>query len=509
MPECLLLALTAGILQAANIRGTVVEHQSGKVLARALVVVTPVQGTPGPTISVRTNSYGAFETPTIPAGAYLVSVSRRSFAPALYGQKRWKAPGIPVVLEEAQSTSLNIRMPRFGSVTGVILDENDVGLPEHDVVIYRNTRPPQLVTRVKTDDRGMYRIAGLEPGRYLVRTVGKEYEEGGYLPTFYKEVAAVDQAYQVEVEIDRETSNVNVRPHPGQLFIVAGQALAPLSPPQPALLTLISDTGSETLSSDQDGNFKFAPTAPGRYELYATAPGDRRGPLGAYMPLELERDRTDIRIGLRTYPPVQFSFQDTQGQPIDPSTVQVLARRKDLSGEGKTETLRLSRGATQLAPGRWDMAVAPTPKYYAETFRGPGVDGRPDGVDRSRADGWNEVLLPSTQVGTNLVTFRLSTPGQLHGTVAIAGHDAVPGAPVYLEAYDVDARKRLIDVREARTDIHGQYQFYGVAPGNYRILSTFEFQAPDSATMESAGPRTVKIEESHDTSLDLDLYVIR
>ena len=73
----------------------------------------------------------------------------------------------------------------------------------------------------------------------------------------------------------------------------------------------------------------------------------------------------------------------------------------------------------------------------------------------------------------------------------------------------MDARKRLIDVREARTDIHGQYQFYGVAPGNYRILSTFEFQAPDSATMESAGPRTVKIEEGRDTPLDLDLYAVR
>jgi hypothetical protein len=505
MRQLLLPALTAGMLQAAIIRGTVVEHQSGKVLARALVVVTPVQGTPGPTISVRTNSYGAFETPTIPAGAYLVSVSRRSFAPALYGQKRWKAPGIPVVLEEAQSASLNIRMPRLGSVTGIILDENDVGLPEHDVVIYRNTRPPQLVTRVKTDDRGIYRIAGLEPGHYLVRTVGKEYEEGGYLPTFYKEVAAVDQAYQVEVEIDRETSNVNVRPHPGQLFTVAGQAMVPLTPPQPALLTLISDTGSEAFSSDENGNFKFSPTAPGRYELYATAPGDRRGALGAYMPLELERDRTDIRIGLRTNPLVQFLFQDIQGQPIDPGTVQVWARRKDLSGDGKAETLKLSRGAAQLAPGRWDMAIAPTPKYYAETFTGPGAEG----MERGRADGWNEVLF-STQGASNLVTFRLSTsPGALHGTVTIAGHEAVPGAPVYLEAYDVDARKRLIDVREARTDIHGQYQFYGLAPGNYRILSTFEFQAPDSATMESAGPRTVKIEEGRDTPLDLDLYVIR
>jgi hypothetical protein len=108
------------------------------------------------------------------------------------------------------------------------------------------------------------------------------------------------------------------------------------------------------------------------------------------------------------------------------------------------------------------------------------------------------------------VLFRLSSsPGTLHGTVTASGHEPVPGAPVYLELYDVDARKRLIDVREARADIRGQYQFVGLAPGHYRIVSTFEFLAPDSATMELASPRTVQIEEGRDTPLDLDLYVIR
>jgi hypothetical protein len=503
MRQLVLLALAAGVLQAATIRGTVVEHQTGKVLARALVVVTPVQGSAGPTISIRTNVYGAFETPALPAGAYLVSVSRLSFAPAQYGQKRWKAPGVPVLLEETQSTFLNIRLPRFGSVTGAILDENEVGLPEHDVVIYRNTRPPQLVTRVKTDDRGMYRIAGLEPGRYLVRTVGRQYEEGGYLPTFHKEVTVLDQAYQVEVDIDRETSDINVRPRPGQLFTLAGQAI--VNPPQPVQLNLVSDTGSEALTTDGGGNFKFNPTAPGRYELYAQAQGDRRGPVGAFLPLEVDRDRSDVRIALRYYPEVTFSFRDTKGQPIDPSAVQVMARRKDLSGDGKAETLRLSKDLVTLLPGRWDVALAPNPRYYAESFHGPGLNPG----DRARADGWNEIVVLGSPP-PNAVLFRLSSsPGGLHGTVTASGHEPVPGAPVYLELYDVDARKRLIDVRQTRADIQGHYQFLGLAPGNYRIVSTFEFLASDSAAMELASPRTVAIEEGRDTPLDLDLYMIR
>src|SRR5205823_6353509 len=138
-----------------------------------------------------------------------------------------------------------------------------------------------------------------------------------------------------------------------------------------------------------DGNFKFNPTAPGRYELYAQAPGDRFGPLAAYAPLEVDRDRTDVRIALRPYPAVQFSIADTKGQPIDFRTVQVVARRKDLAGDGKPENLMLVNGRAAMLPGRWDMALAPTPKYYVEGFIAPGAES----VERGRADGWNEVLL--------------------------------------------------------------------------------------------------------------------
>lgn len=368
MRKLLLLALAGGALHAAIVRGTVVEHQTGKALARALVLISPVQGSAGPTLSVRTNTYGAFEFPPVPAGAYLVSASRRSFAPVQYGQKHWKAAGLPIVLEEAASTFLNIRMPRFGSIAGTILDENDVGLPEHEVVVYRNARPPQLVLRVKTDDRGMYRAFGLEPGKYLVRTVGKQYEEGGYLPTFHKEVATVEQALAVEVEIDRQTDDVNVRPFPGRLFTVAGQANVPTLPPASATLTLVSDMGSETVSSDSAGNFQFNPVAPGQYELYAQAPGGRSGTLAAYVPLQLDRDRRDIRIPLGQVPSVQFVFEEGKGQAIDSRSLQVMARRKDLSGDGRPETLRLTRDRVPLLPGRWDVMLAPTPACYVAGF---------------------------------------------------------------------------------------------------------------------------------------------
>src|SRR6185369_12664587 len=91
MPKWLLLALLGGGLQAAVIRGTVVENQTGRPLARVVVTAHPVPGTLGQTVSARSNPYGAFELPPVGPGAYLVTASKRAFAPFQYGQKQWRA----------------------------------------------------------------------------------------------------------------------------------------------------------------------------------------------------------------------------------------------------------------------------------------------------------------------------------------------------------------------------------------------------------------------------------
>ena len=50
------------------------------------------------------------------------------------------------------------------------------------------------------------------------------------------------------------------------------------------------------------------------------------------------------------------------------------------------------------------------------------------------------------------------------------------------------------------------YRFDGLAPGIYRVLATFEYQAPDAAAMEQAGAGQIRVETRSDLQLDLDLY---
>jgi hypothetical protein len=97
----------------------------------------------------------------------------------------------------------------------------------------------------------------------------------------------------------------------------------------------------------------------------------------------------------------------------------------------------------------------------------------------------------------------------VHGVARNAMHEPVPGVPVFLEAYDTETRRRVADVRAIRSDTRGQFEFYGLAPGHYRLLSTFEFQMPDQIQMDAANPRLIRIDEAQNFEADLDLYVIR
>ncbi|MBS1859419.1 MAG: carboxypeptidase regulatory-like domain-containing protein [Acidobacteria bacterium] len=499
MRSLLFLLCAALPLPGAILRGYAVEHATGKVLARTRIGIQPLPGTSGPTLSVYTNGYGGFEFINIPAGAYLVNAARRGFAPVQYGQKRWGAPGTPVILAQDQTVTISVRLPRYGAITGYVVDENDVGLPEHEIIAYRNTRPPRVAAKVATDDRGYFRIWGLEPGSYLVRTAGRRYEDGDYLPTFYRDTVRVDEAGPVQVALDDDTPDVRVRPVPGKLHNITGIVM-PCFPGQTVTLTLVSDMGRETITTGSAFGFNSKP--PGNYELYAEAPPERRLPAcGAYVPFALdERDATSVNVALVRMADLAITFEGIAG--IDPNRVPIQVRRKDLAGESEPQALRVVNGAAALNPGRYELRLVPSPAYVAVDFRGPRLE-RPES---GRADGWVEILVR----GPGATRWALSDkPGAIHGIVTGSGHDPVPGAPVLLEPWDPVHNQRAGELRTVRADAQGRYQIYGLAPGNYRILSTLDVESPEPGEFAALSPRAIQVETGRDQQMDLDLSALR
>jgi hypothetical protein len=265
-------------------------------------------------------------------------------------------------------------------------------------------------------------------------------------------------------------------------------------------VTLVSDMGPQHQTTGGDGRFTFDRVAPGAYELYAQGADARTGnALMAYLPVEIDGDRAGLWLDLAPLPDVQFLFRDTSGKPVDPTGLPFLMRRRELSGPGKPEYLRLdSGGQARLDAGRWEVALGPNALWYVARFTGP---------EPRAAAGWNEIVVTPGNAPLT-VEFALSpSPATLRGTVTEAGLP-VAGAPVYLEMFDPASGGRRLDLRATRTDVRGRYSFAGLAPGSYRVASTFEYQAPDEAAMSRMNARELKIEEGRETALDLDLWAM-
>ena len=495
MQRAFLVTLAAATLHAAAIRGAVVENQTGYPIARATVTLETVQGAPDPK-SLRTNLSGIFEFSGLPAGTYRISAAKLGFSPVQYGQKRWYSPGMPIALAADDTADLTIRMPRYAGISGAVFDENDVGLPEHEVGVYTATRPPRLLAHAPTDDRGVYRLGSLRPGRYLIRSLAKTYDDESYLPTFYRDSPLADQAHAIEVKLDEEVEHMDFHPATGRLYTVSGRVnTAYVSAVE---VTISSDTGTEMANIDGAGNFTFKPMAPGQYELLAVVTSDHRARVAAFQTLTVDRDIGGVFLNPSSLPVVQFAFADTAGRPLTMPEESVMVRRKDPAAEGNVEVVKTSAGIT-LLPGRWEAAIKPAATYCAVEFEPADSAGR--------ADGWNEFLLPPG--ARAIARFVLSlTPAVISGTVKNANGDAVAGVPVFVEPYDLDPRHRLEPLRSVNTDGDGHYVIGGLAAGVYRLLASFDYQMPEPAQMDAANAKTIRVEDGARATLDLEEFVI-
>jgi hypothetical protein len=489
----LCVAALQAALQGAVLRGLVLDNLTGRPLARTLVTLRSLEGYATVSLTVRTDRAGVFTFPPVDAGAYLLAASRPGYATVRYGQKAWNAPGTPFWLEQEGSPFLQLRPRRLAAITGTVWDENEIGFPEQDVVVYSATRPPKLLRRTKTDDRGIYRLGMLEPGRYLVRTMAKRIDdETGLLPTFHKEVATVEEAAMVQVGLEEQASEINVRPLTGNLCRLSGTIYPP-----PQSLLLVSDMGELAGGADSMGQFSFENLAPGEYELIASGSSGRY-PYGAWQKITLERDM-EMKIGLVEAPGVQFVMEDREGKRVDPKLVAVFARRTTLAGAGPAQRLR---EGGYFFPGRWEMSVSPPPDFFPLSITVNGRDVTPGG----RAAGWHEFQAPQGRYMQVRVTLS-SKPAGVHGRVLGSGNEPAAGAPVWLEAIDANTRKRLWEPARTLTDAHGEYRFAGLSPGTYRLLSTFDVDDPDEETMEAARPKEVVLQEAAAATQDLALYI--
>jgi hypothetical protein len=482
-----MLAAVALAATAAVIEGVVVEKSTGRPVARARVTLQPLQAPSSSSSSpLFTDSAGRFSLPREAGGAFLLSVEKGGYAPVYYGQRRWNGPGTPIVLEKDSRFAAEVSLSRLGAVTGEIVDENGIGLPDVPVFAYRDTRPPRLAGQGTSDDRGMFRVAGLQPGRYRVRTGPKQLEDGiGLLPTYFGNTVTAENANAVEVRLDEDTGGVSIRPAAGKLLRLSGRLSAQGAPS----VTLYSDSGRRVAAVDSSGQFVFGELSPGRVELIAES-GRGERPQTAYASLWLSADVDGFVLDPAPVPAVQFRCEEKQRTPLVSKDVTLTLIRTSFPEEPRTQ--KVDCGKTALAGvGNWRLVISTPPNYAVADV----LIGR-------RPTGSNEVqFFPGQQVEIVLVVSPQVSgfSGTLRGTSDLAA----AGAMVFLRATDESLARRIYQKGTARTDTDGKFMFEGLPPGRYKVAGSFDVQTADEVDWSDPSLPVVELEDGKELTQDL------
>ncbi len=260
------------------------------------------KGAPGIVVGMRPGELGGFGGPrttryratTDQDGNYkIINVSPGTYklipaAPAFVNSG--DPGGKTLIITKAENVEgMDFTLARGGVITGKVVDSEGAPLIEEQITLVPaepNTQSGRYMGfggRVQTDDRGIYRIFGISPGRYKVtlgqgedNTFGGGPRRSRYKQTFSPGVMDSSKASVIEVTEGSEATNIDITA--GRSFatfnvsgrIINGQTLQPLPNIRLGLLKIVTN-GTEFMNwgptSNSRGEFKLENVPSGKYEL--------------------------------------------------------------------------------------------------------------------------------------------------------------------------------------------------------------------------------------------------
>jgi len=490
-----LTAAHAGVVQ-----GTVQEYASGYALSRTVVRLIPVPRADNidlKQMQLRTAGAGQFVFFSVPDGYYFLIATREGYFPGAYGQRRPNGQGTPIYVTKDTDLFAQLRMHRKGAITGRVLDENGVGIEDVPVVAYRARLPLRVAGQGTSDDRGVYRIHGLDSGRYWVRTTSHTLDDGsGILPTFGPQSREVREARAHEVRLDDDTPDADVRPEFGNLFQLGGEVQCFDGIVK---VTLTSETVHRVTQIPCGANYMFPSLSPAVYEITAENLKDKES---GYIELFVDKATSNAAVKLQASPTVEFDIRRAGSSSQVNFTVTVTGRRQDLYDSGAEQQIPTPHAT--LLPGHWELSAQAGSDKYIESITGNYGEIRRENQPEKSIE-WFDVFIAARYAGRIRITVA-DKAAQISGSVTKEGK-AVPGAPVFLWPLAETARRSLKGYRMVIADTEGKYHFEGLPPGDYRLLATYDYTEIDESALDEGAAITIHAEESQRTQADLPLWM--
>ena len=292
----------------STIRGVVTYADTGRPLRYATVYARSDTSSNWAGEAV-TNRHGEFVINNVPAGHYIVVVDspgilKPSFVPGpssflarmrLEGQEFTET-----VVNGTDSVDVKVQAVRGGVITGRVVTEDDQPLVDADIRLLKreNGKWAPVLTfwnrhsdqKIKTDPSGVYRVAGLDAGEYLVRvseddTVSgqSEPEEGAYtfgffMAAYYPAATTVKDAQAVTVIEGTESTGVDIRMPERAVHTISGTVkFGPEDVPGALAEVLVEradeigysevNAGFSAVRADVNGKWELRGVPTGRYSI--------------------------------------------------------------------------------------------------------------------------------------------------------------------------------------------------------------------------------------------------
>jgi 5-hydroxyisourate hydrolase-like protein (transthyretin family) len=470
--------------------------------------------TASPAVTAITNADGQYRTTNLPAGTYRISV----YAPAyvIEGETRlsYEYGKTVTVAEGEEIGNLDFSLVRGGVLTGKVTDEYGKPVIAEGVGAFRidgqgrsdNAAAGEML-RWQTDDRGVYRIFGLEPGRYVVG-VGASSEDalqptgnrGSYKRTYHPDAIDESSAKIIEVKPGGEVENLDIKlSHATSSYRASGRVIDPeTGKPLPGVMIgceIARTAGSSfrmgNTMTDSNGEFRIEGLSPNTYTAYVFNPGQS----------DLYSDQVSFDVADGNVTGLEIKM--IRGASIsgiaevagtrDPSVLarvsQVALRAEGASQDAARLMMTLMQGGGMgtinsggtfriggVRPGLTRIVALPPPEVKGFTL----ARLERNGVEIKELD----VAQGEQITGVRLVF--------TYGTSVLAGHVEIKGA------LPLNAQMTVRIVREgaspeewwfakqANVDARGQFSIEGLSQGNYKVYLLI---SPNDAGSQSNFPR--------------------
>jgi len=463
----------------------------GKAAAGVIVNVRMTEGDQSETYAAVTNEQGNYKISNVPPGNYLVVTVAPAFVPS--NSSSWGKT--LVITKEEAVENLDFTLMRGGVITGKVTDADGRPVIEEQVSAFlarlddNYETPP--VTR--TDDRGIYRLFGLPPGKYRVgagqnANMSPGFAQGAYKLTFFPAASEFSQASLVEVTEASEATGVDItlgRPmttYSARGRIVDADSGQPVPNVNYGLQTRISPSSfSSSISggnvSNQAGEFKLEGLTPGKYAIFI-AP-QPNSPVRA-DPVNFEIIDSDVN-GL--------IVKTSRGASV--SGVMVLEGTDDKALQAKLMNITLH---AQVSDESWHSGanhmskIGPDGRFVINGLPGGTVNFGMSNygnfhIVRLERDGavypkGIEVKEGEQVSGVRLVLSYGS--GTISGVVKLEGGALPAGGSLYVTMVRVGVDPESITLssdRTTRVDTRGQFIVEGLVPATYEVSATMYLPA--------------------------------